>query len=87
MFDPAYNDYISVVVTDDFYRSLDTIESMHSTALDGNDDAESTLWDMYAAIEVLRDLPYHPTPLTEMQQVLDQTIESYFGGHAWFYDD
>ena len=85
MIDPAFNDYLSDVVTDAFYISLGTIESMRSTDLDGDNDAEVALWEMYAAIEVLKKLPYHPTPIEKLKEILDNTIADYFGGHAWFY--
>ena len=86
MIDPAYNDYLSDVVTDAFYNSLADIKSM-GTDLYGDNDAEVSLWEMYAAIEVLKELPYQPTPISEMQQILDDTIADYFGGHAWFYEE
>lgn len=86
MVDPAYNDYLSDVVTDAFYNSLADIKSMGTDLYDDN-DAEVSLWEMYAAIEILKELPYQPTPVSEMQQILDDTITDYFGGRAWFYED
>ena len=88
MIDPAYNDYLSDVVTDAFYNSLAAIKFKSMvTDLYGDDDAEVSLWEMYAAIEVLKELPYQPTPISEMQQILDDTIADYFGGRAWFYEE
>ena len=86
MINPAYNDYLSDVVTDAFYNSLEDIQSM-GTDLYGDNDAEVSLWEMYAAIEVLKELPYQPTPISEMQQILNDTIADYFGGRAWFYEE
>ena len=72
------------LLDDNFWKIAGEFDSMGVQDLTGDNDSEVMVYDMYAAIECLKELPYQPTPLEDMQKKLDQIINDYFGGEVWF---